>query len=389
MSTATERSDLDTATIRISGGRSRRRRTIIAALGAVVLLVAAAVLTKTLWSTGSDDGASGTSNTGLSTAVVQQQTLRAQTSVSGTLGYSGDYTVLGSARGTITALPAVGQLVRQGQTLYEVDGAPVILLYGSTPAYRRLAEGSEVDGVSGQDVKQLNAALVALGYASSADLDPSSDEFGWATKAAIKKLQDHLGVTQTGALEAGQYVFLPTEARITSLGATLGGQVQGPVLKATSTQRQVVVKLDAAQQSQVKVGDQVTITLPNNQTTPGRVSAVSKVATASSGGAAGSGSDSPTIEVDITPARAAATGTLDQAPVQVAITTDTARDSLVVPVGALLALAGGGYAVEVVADDGTHRLLPVTLGLFDDGAGQVQVTGSGLSAGQHVVVPST
>jgi hypothetical protein len=61
---------------------------------------------------------------------------------------------------------------------------------------------------------------------------------------------------------------------------------------------------------------------------------------------------------------------------------------LIVPVGALVSLAGGGYAVEVVKPGGTHELIPVTLGLFDDAAGTVEVGGTGLQAGQHVVVPA-
>lgn len=61
---------------------------------------------------------------------------------------------------------------------------------------------------------------------------------------------------------------------------------------------------------------------------------------------------------------------------------------LVVPVTALLARGGGGYAVEVVRADGPHRLLPVTVGLFDDADGLVQITGAGLKAGQSVVVPA-
>jgi hypothetical protein len=69
----------------------------------------------------------------------------------------------------------------------------VVLLYGSTPAYRTLAQGQKASDVTGTDVAQLNRDLVALGYASSEDLDPSSDQFGWATKAGIKALQDHLG----------------------------------------------------------------------------------------------------------------------------------------------------------------------------------------------------
>ncbi len=319
------------------------------------------------------------------TAAIARRSLSARTSLDGTLGYAGDYTVAGQGRGTITWLPAVGQVIHQGQVLYRVDGQPVVLLYGATPVYRALAQGKKAADVSGADVAQLNRDLVALGYASSDDLDPSSDEFSWATKAAIKALQEHLGLTQTGKLDLGQILFLPTAARVTSLSATLGGQASGPVLKATSTRRQVTVNLDAAQQSQIKVGDKVTITLPNGRTTPGRVASVGKVASTPTAGS----SDSPTVEVDITPTDAAATGTLDKAPVQVEITTATARNALVVPVNALLALAGGGYAVEVVAPDGLHRLVPVSLGLFDDAAGLVQVTGSGLAAGQHVVVPTS
>jgi multidrug efflux pump subunit AcrA (membrane-fusion protein) len=75
--------------------------------------------------------------------------------------------------------------------------------------------------------------------------------------------------------------------------------------------------------------------------------------------------------------------------VNVLITTAGVRNALVVPVNALVALAGGGYAVEEVTGSGTHELRPVTPGLFDDQAGLVQVTGSGLAAGQRVVVPAS
>jgi hypothetical protein len=232
-------------------------------------------------------------------------------------------------------------------------------------------------------VQQLNADLVALGYASRTDLAPSSDEFSWATKAGVEELQAHLGVKQTGKLELGQVVFLPTQARVTSVQAMLGGQASGPVLKATSTTRQVTVDLDAALQSEVKASDSVTITLPDNQTVPGRITSVGKVAKSG-----GSGS-SATVEVDITLASSAATGTLDQAPVRVSITTARVSDALVVPVSALLAASDGGYAVEVVTAAGAHHLVPVSLGLFDDADGLVQVTGTGLAAGQHVVVPAS
>src|SRR5262249_13037788 len=135
-------------------------------------------------------------------------------------------------------------------------------------------------------------------------------------------------------------------------------------------------------------GDPVTITLPDNSTTPGRVTYVGTVATTPSSSGPDSGNSSPTIEVDVTPTHPAATGRLDQAPVDVSIVTASVPSALVVPVNALLALANGGYAVEAVESGGVHRLVAVELGLFDDADGLVQVTGAGLHVGMRVVVPS-
>jgi hypothetical protein len=318
------------------------------------------------------------------TAKVSRGTLSARTSLDGTLGYAGDYSVGGQAHGTITWLPRPGAVIRQGHVLYRVDAVPVVLLYGRTPAYRNLAEGATAADVTGRDVAQLNRDLVALGYGRSAGLERSSNEFSWATKVAIKQLQKDLGANQTGQLDLGQVVFLPNAVRVTSLTATVGGPAGGEAFKASSTAHRVGVDLDAAQQSELKVGDKVTITLPNGRTTPGKVTSVGKVATTPQQGS----DNSSTVPVTIKPTNEAAAGTLDQAPVQVAITTATVRHALVVPVNALLALAGGGYAVEVVAH-GARHLVAVTLGLFDDSTGMVQVTGTELVAGQRVVVPAS
>ena len=335
--------------------------------------------------------------------------LSAIVSVDGTLTYSAQsdgspYSVINQARGTYTKLPAVGQVISQGQVPYRVNDSPVVLLYGSTPAYRTLSAWA-----TGADVAELNADLVALGYATSDQLSPTSASFGFATTTAVEKLQASLGVTQTGALTLGDAVFEPTALRVTTLSAQLGGGTQTgqTVMQATSTTRIVQVALGASQQTEVAVGDTVTITLPNNKTTPGVVSSIGAVATcpsssgsgrSSSSSAApgtdtcssgGSGSATPTITVNVTPSDPAATGTWDQAPVRVGITTARVPSALVVPVTALLAESGGGYAVEVVGAGRTHHLVPVSLGLFDDANGLVQVTGSGLAAGQKVVVPAT
>jgi hypothetical protein len=316
-------------------------------------------------------------------ATVTLGSLSAQQQVSATLGYAGSYSVLNQATGVYTQLPAAGQVVRRGQVLYQVNGDPVVLLYGSVPAYRSLSEG-----MTGADVRQLNANLVALGYATSSELDPASAYFSAETAYALELYQDHLGIPETGSLAPGQAVFLSSAARVTTISAQLGAQAGpgSPVLQATATKRQVTIALDASEQSYVRDGDKVSITLPNNQTTPGVVSYVGTVATTppSSGGT----SSTPVITVDVTPSDPAATGHLDQAPVQVSITTATVSGVLIVPVDALVSLAGGGYAVEVVEPGGTHELVAVTLGLFDDADGTVQVSGAGLDARQHVVVPA-
>jgi hypothetical protein len=185
----------------------------------------------------------------------------------------------------------------------------------------------------------------------------------------------------------GTFVFLPTGVRITAVQPVLGSPAQpgGTVATATSTGRRVVVNLDAAQQSSVKVGDKVIISLPNGKTTPGTVTAVGTVATAPSG----QGGGTPKVEVDITPTDQAATGTLDAAPVLVSIVTGSAKNVLAVPITALLATADGGYELEVVSSSGHHHMVPVTLGLFDDADGLVEVSGTGLEAGEQVVVAGT
>jgi hypothetical protein len=159
-------------------------------------------------------------------------------------------------------------------------------------------------------------------------------------------------------------------------------------MEGTTTTRQVTIALDAAQQSEMKVGDKVTITLPNNQTTPGVISSVGTVATTPASSGSGGANSSPTITVLVSPTDPTATGTWDQAPVNVTITTGSVTNVLVVPVDALLVQSGGGYALEVAGANGARHLVHVTLGLFDDADGLVQVTGSGLAAGQRVVVPA-
>jgi hypothetical protein len=374
-------------------GAGRRGRRWLAA-GVVLLAVAGGAVAAGEEGAFTQGGSPAAGGTGAgyhtSTAIVTLRSLSSQTLVAATLGDAGSYSVVNQAQGTITWLPPAGQLVHEGEVLYQVNGSPVVLLYGRVPAWRDLA-----DGTTGPDVTELNTDLVQLGYAPAAALGQSSgwDYFSAETAYALQQLQHRLGVTETGTLSLGQAVFLPAAAQITGPAATtvLGGPAMpgATVLTATSTTPVVTIDLDTAQQTDVRAGEQVTITLPDAATTPGTIASVGTVASepAGSGGSASQGS-SPTVTVEVTLSDPQAAAGLSQAPVTVAITTGSVSHALVVPVDALLAQPGGGYAVEVTGPRGTRHLVAVSPGLFDDAAGLVQVTGTGLAAGQHVVVPA-
>jgi len=369
----------------LGSGRRRRGRQVAAGLVVAVVVAAGAVA----WLAGvfRSPGAAGPGRGAASvpTAAVTREDLSAVTPVSGTLGYSGSYTVSGHGGGTLTQLPAAGKVIRDGRVLWRVDnGSPVVLLYGRVPAWQALSEG-----LTGADVRQLNRDLVRLGYAKRGNISGLGwDYFSWRTMEAVEDLQAAAGVSNpSGVLDLGQVVFEPSAIRVTAVHAMLGGPAAGQVLTASSDQHVVNVALDAGMQSQVKAGDQVSITLPDGTTTPGVVSSVGTVATSNSGSSGGSGGN-PTIPVQVRMTHPHAAGRLDQAPVTVNITTGSVHDVLVVPVGALLARPGGGYAVEEVTGVARHHLLPVHVGLFDDTSGLVQVSGPGLAAGQRVVAAS-
>jgi hypothetical protein len=417
---------LDAGAARITqttGGRPGRRRyrgrwVGIGAATVVLAVVAGTALAAVAFGAGGPPAtAAGTvSGYRTSTATVTRQSLTSQTDVDATLGNAGSWSVVvpqaaassslsasapgGSGTGIFTWLPAAGHTLRQGRVAYAVSGAPVVLLYGQVPAYRDLSEG-----LAGADVTELNTDLVKLGYVTRATLGPRSgwDYYSAETAYAVGLLQAKLGLTVTGTLSLGEGAFLPGPALVTSLGSgvTLGGPATpgGAVLTATSTTPVVTIALDPGQQSEVKNGDPVAITIPDGRSTPGVITQIIRVASSSSSGGAngqggasnnaqgGSSSSGATITVQASLIHPSAAEKLNGAPVSVTITTGSVANVLTVPVDALLAQAGGGtYDVEV-AGPGGHHLVPVTVGLFDDAAGKVQVTSPQLAAGQQVVVP--
>ena len=334
----------------------------------------------------------------VATAPVVRTNLINTVQVGGSIGYNGSYTVAAPRGGGVyTWLPKPGQVIKQDQPVYSVSEEPVPLLYGSIPAYRAFDVGMS----DGADVGQLTHDLIALGYGDGL---ARSNHYSSATAAAVERWQSALGLQATGEIPLGEAVFEPGPIRVTSVtppvGTSAGG---GIVLTATSTTPLVVVNLDVNEEYLVKPGDAVTVVLPDGTTTVGgHIETVGTVAVCpggsgigAGGGASGSADQSPcgsgaasaptvtvTITLDSTPAGAA----FDQAPVDVDVTTQTAGNVLAVPVNALLALAGGGYGVDVVTGKTSH-LVGVTTGLYSDTL--VQVSGSGLTVGTQVEVPSS
>jgi peptidoglycan hydrolase-like protein with peptidoglycan-binding domain len=365
-------------------GRSRRRPVLAASAVATASLIAiAAVLAL--------GGGSAARTRGVPTAlarVVRTDVIERQ-QVTGTLGYRGSFTVTDAGTaGVVTWLPAGGTIVRRGRPLFELDRTPVRLLYGGRPAYRNFTLGMS----NGPDVRELQQNLLALGLTAGGTLKVDG-RFDLATLAAVEQWQRSLGVEVTGTIPLGSVAFLPSAVRIGTTATTVGATVQSGalILAATATEAAVLVPLDPGSVSQLKVGDRVLVTLPDSTTVAGRVADIGRVATTPSGDAqaGGGGQGPPTASIPVTvdlldpPTHSG----LDQAPVQVAITVQEDRGVLAVPISALLAQPGGGYAIQI-STGGSTRLLPVTTGLFDDVAGRVEVAGAGLAAGMRVQVPA-
>ena len=371
-----------------AGEGPRRRRGGWVALGIVVVVAGGSVAgwRAGVFSPAASPGSGQRLAAAPATAAVTRQDLSATTPVTATLGYTGSYPVTGQGGGTLTWLPPAGRVIRQGQVLYTADlTSPVVLLYGSVPDWRAMYQG-----MTGADVSQLNRDLVRLGYASRADIAALGwDYYSWETASGVQRMEERLGVSYPpGSLSLGQVVFEPGALRVSQVTASLGGPANGPLLTATSDRQIVTIPLDVSQQSEVKEGDTVTVTLPDGTATPGVVSSVGTVATATPQQQGQGPVTTIAVQVRLTNPKAA--GSLDQAPVTVNITTGSSQGPvLAVPVTALVAQASGGYVVEVAGPGSARRWVPVQAGpVFDDTDGLVQVTGA-LTPGQRVVVAAS
>jgi hypothetical protein len=349
---------------------TRRRTTGVVAGVLSVGAVAATVTLFNLPRAESGDGSTGTAPA--QTAEVTKETLVDTESHDGTLGHGDTTTVAARDGGTVTRLPAAGSTVTRGKPLYRLDNKPVTLLYGSLPAYRTLRPG-----VEGADVRQFEKNLWALGYRGFT----VDDEYTSATADAVEDWQDDLGLSETGTVTAGQIGYAAGPVRIDSLSAEVGAVVQAgtELFKVTGTTQVATVNLDVDAQRLARKGAAVRVTLPDGKTVRGKITEVETVVEP------GQGDQEDTTLLAVTIGFTAATKGWTEASVTVDFTASQRKDVLTVPVSALLALAEGGYGLQLVESTGT-RVIAVRTGLFADG--RVEVSGAGLTAGLRVGMPA-
>jgi peptidoglycan hydrolase-like protein with peptidoglycan-binding domain len=372
-----------------------RRRALVLAAVLMSALVAAGVVGWFLL-TPTSETASGR-QTSFTLIEVERRDLTVGTSLPGQFGFGAEQPIVMQATGTVTWLPPAGSRASLGDTLLDVDDRPVVLLYGTTPAFRAMDDGtfesstSEVpatppettspDGGTsdaaeqqrpppepppaepsiGSDVAQLESGLAELGYTGFT----VDEEFTAGTASAVARWQEDLGIPPTGRVELGDVVFLPGPIRLRPMADALGRPVgEGSVLQTGLTK---AVDVETEDASWADAGVRVDVTLPSQRTVRGHVVAVSSAGTDPESGA--SGVSHVRVELD------RAQPSTAPGPVTVTYVTAERKGALVVPVTALVALAEGGYGVEL-ADGG---YLGVEPGLYADGV---------VDAGLQIRVPS-
>lgn len=336
----------------------RRPSRRVAAIGGVAL-AAAVLLTGGLAAAGRTARPATRPVERTATALTVRGDLEQRETVSGALGYGTPVTVTGRRSGTLTWLPGPGLEVDRGGTLWRVDDAPVVLFTGALPLYRTLRPAA--DPAEGRDVDLVASNLHRLGFWRGRTSGARYDAF---LAAAVESWQRKLGEHPDGVVHPGDVVVAAGAVRVDAVQAHVAESATQPVLTLTSRSRSILLKVPADLAASLHSGVRVGVTLPSGVRCDAEVVRIA-------GSATGSAGSPPAVQVvveadDRTAVRRSVLGAVTGD-----IATRSARDVVHVPVGALLALAGGGWALERV----DHRLVRVEVGIVADG--EAAVTGIG------------
>jgi len=302
------------------------------------------------------------------------------------------FLVAATARtGAISRIAATGSAVSTGSVLFWQGFFPVVAIEGDSSTTPALTRDLSTASSHGEDIKLLERMLVAGGF------DPDSgvtvdDTFDDATAAAVQRWWASLGLPSDATditVPAGSFVVVPGGLFAGAPLVADGGLPAGDavVLGLTTAAREVTTSAPVGDTT-FALGAVIDVVFPDGTESTGTVVDVGNVATNSSN----TPGATPTVPITLHVAEIpASVDNFVQIPVTLRVVSEQEKDAFVVPVSALVALAEGGYAVEVV--DGTDadgvavtHLIAAKTGLFADGF--VAITGDQVQAGLKVVVPS-
>ena len=267
-----------------------------------------------------------------------------------------------------------------------VDGAEALAIENAQKAYDDALK-SYNEGVDAAEALAIENAQKAYD-----DALKSYNE-GVDQESELTKAKEELEELK---LSAKSETFSPTNAYASESPIIIGSYISdigsavslnSQLYNISSIGIEVVFQVDASDQETVSLGDSVEIELPTDERVPTIITFIDQVVTQTQAG--------EFIEVILEVLNPNEIEAYDQAPVKVFVTTEVSENVLFVPVNALLALAEGGYALEVYegeAEDGIFQgesgvdtsYVAVEIGVFTDGF--VEVKGN-ISEGQIVVVP--
>ncbi|MHA3724474.1 peptidoglycan-binding protein [Leucobacter sp. HY1910] len=347
---------------------STKRKTVIIAGAAVLALGAGAGVTALLAQPAPEaDAAQPTTET----VAAEEGALTERVEAKGKLSFGGAQEVGTQLQGTITSMPKAGSLIGLGNELMRVDDKPVTLMHGALPAWRTLEPGM----TRGKDVQQLEQNLAALGFF---EYEPD-DIFDWNTQYAIGNWEEALGMPRTGKIDLGRVVFSPGDLRVAEQKSREGSAASASAFTATGTVKTVTADVAPELRDLLQEGTEVDLALPDGTQTKGTVTGVGAPVEREDK----SGQKSLKLPVTVALADQAAAEAFSDVSVGLSVTKTVRENALTVPVRALLAQPGGGYAVDVQTGTKIKRV-PVELGAF--ASGNVEVTGGKLRKGDNVVV---
>ena len=179
-------------------------------------------------STGADASAPDPSRI---TVPVEKRTLSSNVVTRGTIEFSDSRSLRVETNAgdvpVVTGAPAeVGTELNEGDLLLEVGYRPVVLMEGELPMFRSLGPGSE-----GEDVEQLEAGLVRLGF----DPGPVDGIYDTATEDAVSQWYTQLGydapeqsASEKQALEQAEEAVTQANDTVTQATTALNQAQTGP-----------------------------------------------------------------------------------------------------------------------------------------------------------------